>query len=111
MRLLKVVLEYSGVERGQVTGFTPKRLRVAARVGLMKSSKLVERNSELTENRQLRAAEQVVDGRYGDGVADGTCERGVHADEGIDAVSMTLCTECHEKSTRVSVVEALLHLQ
>lgn len=31
----------------------------------------------------LRAAEQVVDGRYGDGVADGTCERGVHADEGI----------------------------
>ena len=31
----------------------------------------------------LRSAEQVVDGRYGDGVADGTCERGVHADEGI----------------------------
>ena len=31
----------------------------------------------------LRAAEQVVDGRYGDGVADGTCECGVHADEGI----------------------------
>lgn len=30
-----------------------------------------------------RSAEQVVDGRYGDGVADGTCERGVHADEGI----------------------------
>jgi len=43
----------------------------------------------------LRAAEQVVDGRYGDGVADGTCERGVHADEGIYAVRMTLCTECH----------------
>ena len=25
--------------------------------------------------------------------------------------TVTLCTECHEKSTRVSVVEALLHLQ
>ncbi len=31
----------------------------------------------------LRAAEQVIDGRYGDGVADGTCERVVPADEGI----------------------------
>jgi hypothetical protein len=31
----------------------------------------------------LRAAEKVVDGRYGDGVADGTCECRVHADEGI----------------------------
>ena len=31
----------------------------------------------------LRTAEQVLDGRYRHGVADGTCERGVHADEGI----------------------------
>ena len=31
----------------------------------------------------LRAAEQVVDGRYGDGVADGTCKCSVHADEGM----------------------------
>ena len=31
----------------------------------------------------LRAAEQFVDGRCGGGVADGACERGVPADEGI----------------------------
>jgi hypothetical protein len=34
----------------------------------------------------LRAAEQVGDGRYGDGAADGTCECGVHADEGSTPV-------------------------
>lgn len=48
--------------------FVTRRLPVASKDGVQSG---------------LRAAEQVVDGRYGDGVADGTCECGVRADEGI----------------------------